>query len=170
VKRIAAALGAAAVAAAVVGCMGDNSLGGSMSEVFPLDVSRVDILRNDQGFQVNYYNNRGNDVDLVARVSIALDGLDFQSGRDFPLQGAYDGGQRTSVLHLAAGEPPRPLPNVSLGDMQLESGGNVGQFTKGNFSMSFVNDGTYGAGRTLYGNFSGHALDAGYGDWPPVGP
>lgn len=167
-KRFAAALGTAAVVAAVAGCMGDNSLGGSMSEVFSLDVSRVDILRNDDGFQVSYYNNNGNDIDLVARVSIALYGLDFQAGRDFKLQGEYDAGhQRTAVLHLAAGEPPRPLPNVSLGDLQLETGGNVGQPTKGNFSMSFVNDGSYGSGRTLYGNFSGQAQDAGYGDWIP---
>lgn len=167
-RRLSVALAAAVAAAAVVGCMGDNSLGGSMSEVFPLDVSRVDILRNDQGFQISYYNNNGNDIDLVARIGIALDGLDFQPGKDFPLQGEYDAGhQRTSVLHLAAGEPPRPLPNVSLGDMQLESGGNVGEFTKGNFSMSFVSDGSYGSGRTLYGNFSGQALDAGYGDWIP---
>jgi hypothetical protein len=168
VRRLAAAAGAAATIALAAGCMGDNSLGGSMSEVFPLDVSRVDILRNDQGFQVSYYNNNGNDIDLVARVSIALEGLDFQAGKDFALQGEYDAGhQRTAVLHLAAGEPPRPLPDVSLGDLQLEQGGNVGEPTKGNFSMSFVADGSYGSGRTLYGNFSGEAQDAGYGDWIP---
>jgi hypothetical protein len=57
---------------------------------------------------------------------------------------------------------------VSLGDMQLNTGGNIGEFTQGNFSMSFVADGGYGGGRTLYGNFSGQAQDAGYGDgtWP----
>ncbi len=34
--------------------------------------------------------------------------------------------------------------------------------------MSFVADGGFGGGRTLYGNFSGQAHDAGYGDgtWP----
>jgi hypothetical protein len=167
-RRLAVALVAAGVLAAAAGCMGDNSLGGSMSEVFSLEVSRVDILRNDQGFQISYYNNNNNDIDLVARIGIALDGLDFQAGKDFLLQGEYDAGhQRTAVLHLAAGEPPRPLPNVQLGDMELETGGNVGDYTKGNFSMSFANDGTYGAGRTLYGNFSGQALDAGFGDWIP---
>jgi len=168
VKRLAAALVTAAAVAIAAGCMGDNSLGGSMSEVFPLDVSRVDILRNDDGFQISYYNNNGNDIDLVARISIALYGLDFQAGKDFPLQGEYDAGhQRAAVLHLAAGEPPRPLPDISLGDLALESGGNVGQPTQGNFSMSFVNDGSYGSGRTLYGNFSGTAQDAGFDDWIP---
>jgi hypothetical protein len=155
-----------AVLAAALGCGSDNSLSGSMSEVFSLDVSFVDILRNDQAFQVSYYANNGNNVDLVAQMVVALDGWNFQPGQDFPLQGMDDAGQRTSVLHLAAGSPPQPLPQVSLGDLQLDTGGNVGEFTKGNFSMSFVADGGYGGGRTLQGNFSGQALDAGYGDGP----
>jgi hypothetical protein len=168
VRGAVVALAASAVLVAGIGCMGDNSLGGSMSEVFPLSVSFVDILRNDQAFQISYYNNNGNNVDLVARIVVSLDGLDFQSSKDFPLQGEDDAGERTSVLHLAAGSPPQPLPEVSLGDMQLNTGGNIGEFTQGNFSMSFVADGGYGGGRTLYGNFSGQAQDAGYGDgnWP----
>jgi hypothetical protein len=169
VKAVAVAVAASAALLAGFGCMGDNSLGGSMSEVFPLDVSFVDILRNQQAFQVNYYANNGNDVDLVAQVTLSLDGLNFQPGVDVPLQGLdADGGQRTTVLHLAAGSPPEPLPEVSLGDLQLNSGGDVGESTQGNFSMSFVADGGFGGGRTLYGNFSGVAQDAGYGDgtWP----
>jgi hypothetical protein len=169
VKRVSAALFvSAALMVAAIGCSGDNTLGGSMSEVFPLDVSFVDILRNDQAFQVSYYNNNGNDVDLVARIVVSLDGWNFVAGNDFPLQGDDDAGFRTSVLHLAAGSPPQPLPEVSLGDMQLSTGGGAGEYTQGNFSMSFVADGGFGGGRTLYGNFSGQALDAGYGDgdWP----
>lgn len=162
------ALFASAVVVAVVACAGDNSLSGSMSEVFPLQVSFVDILRNDQAFQVSYYNNNGNDVDLVAQVTISLDGWNFRSGHDYALQGEDDAGFRTSVLHLAAGSPPEPLPQVSLGDLQLNTGGNVGQYTQGNFSMSFVADGGFGGGRTLQGNFSGQAQDGGFGDgnWP----
>jgi hypothetical protein len=169
VKLVVAALAASAALLAGIGCNSDNSLGGSMSEVFPLDVSFVDILRNDQAFQISYYNNNGNNVDLVAQVTVSLDGLPFQGRKDFPLQGEDDaGGQRTTVLHLAAGSPPQPLPEVSLGDLQLDTGGNIGQNTQGNFSMSFVADGGYGGGRTLYGNFSGQAQDAGFGDgsWP----
>lgn len=168
-KVVLALTASAALVFAAIGCSGDNSLGGSMSEVFPLEVSFVDILRNDQAFQVSYYNNNGNDVDLVARMVVSLDGWDFQSGKDYALQGMdADGGYRTSVLHLAAGSPPQPLPEVSLGDLQLQTGGNVGEFTQGNFSMSFVADGGFGGGRTLYGNFSGQAQDAGFGDgdWP----
>lgn len=154
---------------AALSCNGDNSLGGSMSEVFPLAVSRVEILRNDQAFQVSYYNNNGNDLDLVARIVLSLDGLNFKPG-DYRLQGQDDAGQqRCSVLHLAAGSPPEPLPEVHLGDLALGKGGSVGEYTQGNFSMSFVADGGFGGGRTLYGNFSGQAHDAGYGDgtWPP---
>lgn len=161
-------LTASAFVVAVVACAGDNSLSGSMSEVFPLQVSFVNILRNDQAFQVSYYNNVGIDVDLVAQLTVSLDGWNFQAGHDFPLQGFDDAGFRATVLHLAAGSPPQPLPQVSLGDLQLNSGGNVGQYTQGNFSMSFVADGGFGGGRTLQGNFSGHAQDAGFGDgtWP----
>jgi hypothetical protein len=167
-RGVLALAASAAVVVAAIGCSGDNSLGGSMSEVFPLEVSFVDILRNDQAFQISYYNNNGNDVDLVARIVVSLDGWNFQSGKDYPLQGEDDGGFRTSVLHLAAGSPPEPLPQVSLGDLQLNNGGNPGEYTQGNFSMSFVADGGFGGGRTLYGNFSGQAQDAGYGDapWP----
>jgi hypothetical protein len=169
VRGAALALLASASVVAVIACAGDNSLSGSMSEVFPLQVSFVDILRNDQAFQVSYYNNNGNDVDLVAQVTISLDGWNFRAGHDYALQGEDDAGFRTSVLHLAAGSPPEPLPEVSLGDLQLNTGGNVGQYTQGNFSMSFVNDGGFGGGRTLQGNFSGQAHDAGFGDgtWPP---
>ena len=165
-RGVLALTASAALVVAAIGCSGDNSLGGSMSEVFPLQVSFVNILRNDQAFQVSYYNNNGNDVDLVARIVVSLDGWDFQSGKDYPLQGFDDAGSRTSVLHLAAGSPPEPLPEVSLGDLNLSSGGAVGQSTQGNFSMSFVADGGFGGGRTLYGDFSGQAQDAGFGDGP----
>jgi len=168
VRGAVAALSAATLLAAL-GCMGPNSLGGSMSEVFPLDVSYVDILRNDDGFQVSYYNYNGVGIDLVAQVTVNLNGWNFTAGNDYPLQGEIlDGGQRTAVLHLASDSPPEPLADVHLGDLQLNQGGNVGQYTQGSFSMSFVNDGGYGGGRDLYGNFSGQAHDAGYGDgnWP----
>ena len=166
-KAVVVAVLTGAVVGAAIGCNGDNSLGGSMSEVFPLAVSRVDIVRNDVAFQVSYYNNNGNSLDLVARIVLSLDGLDFKPG-DFPLKGEDDAGQRCSVLHLAAGSPPQPLPEVHLGDVNLRRGGNVGEYTQGDFSMSFVADGGFGGGRTLYGNFSGQAHDAGYGDgtWP----
>ena len=84
----------AALVGVAIGCSSDNSLGGSMSEVFPLSVSTVDILRNDQAFQVSYYNNNGNNVDLVARIVVALDGWNFVAGTDFPLQGEDDAGDR----------------------------------------------------------------------------
>jgi len=140
-----------------------------MSEVFPLDVSSVQVLRNDDAFQVSYYNYNGVGIDLVARVSVALDGWDFVSGKNYPLEGEDDAGQqRTSVLHLASQSPPEPLADVYLGVLELDNGGNVGQTTQGSFSMSFVSDGGFGGGFTLQGSFSGIAKDAGYGDgtWP----
>ncbi len=167
-SKTAVALVVSALLAAAFGCTGTKSLGGSMSEVVPLDVSSVEILRNDYAFQVSYYNYNGVGIDLVARVSVALDGWNFAPGHDYQLQGEDDAGQRTSVLHLASDSPPEPLANVYIGDLQLNSGGDVGQDTEGNFSMSFVDDGGFGGGRTLYGNFSGQTQDAGFGDgnWP----
>ncbi|HYR55665.1 MAG TPA: hypothetical protein VEM39_06075 [Myxococcaceae bacterium] len=146
------------------GCGGDNSLGGSVSELFPLDVSRVEVRRNAEAVQVSYYNNRGADIDLVARVTVAMQGIDYRQGRKIDLSGEYQPGHlRTSVIHLAWGEPPRNFPPVKRGDLVISSGGNPGEGTRGNFSMSFDQGGDIGAGRTLYGSFSSTALDGGFG-------
>lgn len=145
------------------GCAGDNSLGGSVSELFPLEVSRVEVRRNSEALQLSYYNNRGEDIDLVARVTVATQGIDLRPGKKIDLAGEYQPGHlRTSVIHLAWGEPVRNLPPVKSGDLSLSGGGNPGEGTRGNFSMSFDQGGDLGAGRTLYGNFASPALDGGF--------
>ncbi len=151
------------LALSTAGCAGDNSLGGSVSELFPLDISRVEVRRNSEALQVSYYNNRGEDIDLVARVTVATQGVDMSPGKKVNLTGEYQPGHlRTSVIHLAWGEPVRNLPPVKNGDLTISSGGNPGDGTRGNFSMSFDQGGDLGAGRTLYGNFSSTALDGGF--------
>lgn len=161
-KRALFALGALAIA---VSCGPDNSLGGSVSELFPLTVSRVDILRNADAFQVSYYNNRGADVDLVARLTVALTGFDFKSDKTYKLAGEYVADhQRATVVHLGGGEPGRVLPHVRNGELKLSSGGNPGETTRGSFSVSFEQTDGYGGGRTLDGRFLGEAQDAGFGE------
>ena len=64
---------AAAVAASLACGNGDNSLDGSLSEVFDLDVSTVHVLRNDDALVVSYEHNAGRDIDLVLRFTLALD-------------------------------------------------------------------------------------------------
>lgn len=148
----------------LVACGRDNSLSGSVSELFPLEISRVDVLRNSEAVEISYYNNRGADIDLVIRVTVATVGLDIRNGKSFPLDGEYQPGhQRTAVIHLAGGEPVRNLPPVNKGDMVISSGGSPGQSTRGNFSMSFGAGGDLGANRTLSGSFSALAQDAGFG-------
>ncbi|MBX5483321.1 MAG: hypothetical protein IRZ16_15985 [Myxococcaceae bacterium] len=160
-----------AAAAVVLGAAcggGDNWLGGSVSELFPLEISRTEILRNEQAFQVSYYRNRGTEVDLVVRLNVALDGVDFAPGKKIDLAGEYaHGHQRATVLHIAGGEPAHVLPHVRSGDLVLSAGGNPGEDTRGNFSISFEQTTAYGGGRTVYGNFRGMAQDAGF---DPVGP
>jgi hypothetical protein len=161
-------LAAAAVAAGVACGQGPNSLDGSLSEVFNLDVSRVHVIRNDDALVVSYEANNGRDIDLVLRFTLALDQLPLQTGRRLNIAGFTDGGTlRATFLHNAAGEPARVLPPVSVGQFILDKGGNPGDDTSGSFSASFVTDGTYGSGRAVSGNFDGVALDGGYGDWPP---
>jgi len=156
------------VAAALACGQGENSLTGSLSEVFPLDVSTVHVLRNDQALVVSYEANAGRDIDLVLRFTLAIDQLALQPGRRVNLAGYTDGGTlRSTFLHNAAGEPARVLADVSIGEFTLDFGGNPGEDTKGSFSASFVNDGSYAAGRAVSGNFRGTAIDAGYGDWIP---
>jgi hypothetical protein len=167
-KRLALTFFAAAIAVAA-GCgMGDNQLGGSLSEVFPLDVSTVHVIRNDNAFVVSYEANNGHDIDLVLRFALALDELQFRTGRTIPLQGTTDAGVlRASFVHNAAGEPARILPQVRTGEFELTQGGNPGQVSAGSFSVSFVSDGSYGSGRGVTGTFHARTLDGGYGDWTP---
>ena len=89
-----------AVTLAVLACGGENSLGGSVDALFPLQVSFVKIRRNDEAFQVSYYNNREHDIDLVAQVTVALKGLAVTPGQAIDLAGEYDSGHpRAVVVH-----------------------------------------------------------------------
>jgi hypothetical protein len=163
-------VGSALAALAAVGCgMGDNGLGGSLSEVFSLDVSSVAVLRNEQAFVVQYQANDNNDIDLVLRFTLALDGLpELKPGMQVNLVGFTDAGvERASFVHNAAGEPARVLPAVSIGQFNLDQGGNPGDLSAGSFSASFVADGSYGSGRAVTGTFHAVTLDGGYGDWTP---
>ena len=161
-------LSSVAVAAAVACGQGANSLTGSLSETFDLDVSQVHILRNNEALVVSYEHNSGRDIDLVLRFTLALDQLTLKTGRQVNIAGLTDGGTlRATLLHNAAGEPARVLPDVSIGEFTLDKGGNPGDDTRGSFSVSFVNDGSYGSGRGVSGTFHAVALDAGFGDWAP---
>lgn len=167
------------VALVLSACGLDNSLGGSLGEVFPLDISRVDVHQNAEALQVTYLRNRGVFLDVVVRVSISLaatgesaDGgipsLELKPGARFALEGTAPGGvQRTAVTHAPGGEPVRSLPGIKKGDLVITEGGKIGEVTRGNFSMLFDQEGgDIGFGRTLTGTFSGMTLDAGFGPIP----
>lgn len=157
------ALAFTAAVAALSGCGADNSLGGSVSELFDLEVSRVEILRNAEALQVSYYRNRAANVDLVARLTVALEGLTLQPGEKIDLAGTYAADHlRTTVVHIAGDEPARVFPPVKQGELNLTEGGNVGEVTRGEFSLSFEQNGGYGSGRTLFGTFRAPAQDAGF--------
>jgi hypothetical protein len=167
-RRSVVLLAALGVVASLACGQGDNSLTGSLSEVFDLDVSTVHVIRNDQAMVVSYEHNAGRDIDLVLRFTVALDQLPMQTGRSQKIDGYTDGGVlRATFLHNAAGEPARVLPDVSIGEFTLDKGGNPGDDTSGSFSASFVSDGSYGSGRAVSGRFHATALDGGYGDWIP---
>lgn len=159
--------------ACLLACGGQNTLSGSMSEVFALDVSRMEVRRNDQALQITYLRNRGIFLDVVVRVAVALEGEDLKSGTRIDLAGGLDAGtMRVSAVHAPGGEPVRNLPAVKRGDLVLYEGGKIGEQTTGNFSMLFETEGgDLGYGRTLVGNFGGVAMDAGYADpCPPCIP
>jgi hypothetical protein len=161
-------------------CAVENGLSGSLSEVFPLDVSSVEVAQNDEAMQVTYFRNRGVFLDVVARVSISLrdegvapDGglptIVLKPGKKLDLQGEAPTGElRCAVTHAPGGEPTRSLPRVKKGDLEISEGGSIGAPMKGNFSMLFeAEGGDVGYGRTLVGTFSvKESLDAGFGDKP----
>ncbi len=167
-RRLAPAV--AALAALAAACGGDNVLSGSVSDLFPLDVSRTELSRNNEAFQVTYFNNRGLFLDVVARVSVYVEDVDPDGGwrRPIPLVGASDGGVlRCVVAHAPGGEPVRLLPPVKHGTLEVAEGGEPGQLTRGRFSILFADEGgDLGNGRTLNGNFLGVATDAGFGELP----
>jgi hypothetical protein len=151
----------------LLGCGGANSLSGSVEELFSLEVSRVEVMRNDEALQVSYYRNNGLDVDLVARLTVATEGLELKPGSKVSLSGTTASGRaRATVVHLAAGEPARIFALVDKGDLELDEGGGIDQPTRGNFSMSFQKGEDFGSGRSLEGRFSGLAMDAGFGPEP----
>ncbi|HEY1906091.1 MAG TPA: hypothetical protein VGG91_08620 [Myxococcaceae bacterium] len=167
-RRSGVLLAALGVVASLACGQGDNSLSGSLSEVFDLDVSTVHVIRNDEALVVSYEHNAGRDIDLVLRFTLALDQLAVQTGKTVKIDGSTDGGiLRATFLHNAAGEPARVLPDVSIGEFTLDKGGNPGDDTSGSFNASFVSDGSYGSGRAVSGRFHATALDGGYGDWIP---
>ncbi|HEY0881445.1 MAG TPA: hypothetical protein VGD87_07940 [Archangium sp.] len=159
-------------------CAADNSLGGSVGEVFPLDVSRVEVAQNDEALQVTYFRNRGVFLDVVARLSVSIqdegvapDGgvptIPLGPGKRIDLKGLSPTGTlRAAVTHAPGGEPVRNLPPIKSGDLVISEGGGIGEPIKGNFSMLFESEGgDLGFGRTLYGSFSSaETLDAGFGD------
>jgi hypothetical protein len=162
-------VGVMSLCAVLTGCGADNSLGGSVGDLFPLTVSTVDVLRNDYAIQVTYYANRGTFLDVVARVVVSTKDIDLQRGVKIPLEGEYEPGhQRTSVAHAPGGEAVRTFPNVKKGDMVITELGAEGQPSKGNFSMLFESaGGDLGQGRTLTGTFSvPKTKDAGFGPLP----
>jgi hypothetical protein len=174
-------LAAVAVLVLLSSCGPENGLGGSLGAVFPLDISRVEIAVNEEAMQVTYLLNRGVFLDVVARVSVSLRDVEMRPGVTIPLGGMTgdggtmleDGGvapapvRRCVVTHAPGGEPVRVLPPVVRGDMVIRQGGVPGELTKGDFSVLFANEGgDLGQGRTLYGNFSAVASDAGFGELP----
>ena len=72
----------AGLAVSLSSCLLENSLGGSLGEVFPLDLSTVDVHQNEEALQVTYFRNRGVFLDVVVRVSISLqdDGVSADGG------------------------------------------------------------------------------------------
>jgi hypothetical protein len=166
---------------AMTGCLNDNTLSGSMSDVFPLDSSYVEVYKNDEAIQVTFLLNRDIYLDIVARVTVALiipdggtnsvDGgvdLPIGPGTTINLAGEYALGHPiATVVHAPGGEPTRSLPPVLHGDFEITGGGQAGEFTSGDFSMVFQDTGgDIGFGRTLVGKFSGTAIDAGFGPLP----
>lgn len=160
-------------------CGLDNSLGGSLSEVFPLEISSVEVARNDEAMQVTYFRNRGVFLDVVARVSVSLrlDGVAEDGGvpyvipapgKKIEVVGDYVAGNpRCAVTNAPGGEPVRNLPRIKRGDFVITEGGDLGEVTSGNFSVLFEQEGgDVGFGRTLFGNFKGELQDAGFGELP----
>ena len=146
-------------------CGPPNRLSGSLSDLFPLQVTRAEIEKNSDGFQVSYTQNQPYTVDLVIRLSVALSQITFKKGKSIDLSGEYlPGHRRATFTHAAAGEPQETLADVKHGELDLDEENGVGANVSGSFHVSFETSDRIGSGRDLTGHFSSIELDGGYGD------
>jgi hypothetical protein len=137
------------------GCNGGPNLQGSLSQYFSLTFNSQDIIRNAQAIEITYYNRTPTRIDVVARLTVILSGIDLGKSHTIDLSGEYAPGHpRAVVTHAVGGEPPRTLPPVSEGVLNLDSGGLPGQQTNGSFDVTFGTGGDFGSGHTLNGSFS----------------
>lgn len=164
-RRLSTALVAGLLAGLLAACGPNTSLSGSVSELFSIDVSHVEIAQNGEALQVTYLANHGVSLDVVVRLGLALKDVVLKPGAKVSLAGEYEPGHpRTTVSHQPGGEPLRLFPPVKRGDLHISSGGAVGQTISGDFSLVFdIDGGDLGQGRTLSGTFTGEATDAGFG-------
>ncbi|MBS2031911.1 MAG: hypothetical protein JST54_28700 [Deltaproteobacteria bacterium] len=160
--RLAARALFCAGALAVFGSCGGPNLSGSVGQYFSLDFDRQEILRDDNAFQVTYFHDGQDQVDVVVRITVVTTGYDFKPGHSFDLSGEYAPGHpRAVVTHAAGGEPSRQLPPIKHGSLTLSSGGQPGQDTKGTFSCSFeMEGGDFGQGTDVNGTFETTTTDA----------
>lgn len=160
--RFARTLAALGLAALGVGCGPGNGLGGSVDGLFPIDFSRVEVVRGTQAIQVTYFANRKQSVEIVLRLTAVIGEGQPTLGKAISLSGEYAPAHAIATLtHLGADEPLRTLPRVKKGDLHLDRGGTPGAQTSGSFSVSFVNDdeAAYGSGRNAHGSFNAVAAD-----------
>lgn len=152
--------------ALTAGCGASNDLSGSAGELFSLDFARVEVLRSEEALSVRYFNNRAAAVDVVISLSVYVQDLELRPGRKIDLAGEYSPGHpRTTVVHAPAAEPARTFAAVRRGDLELDEGGEPGQRTQGDFSMSFEPGDAFGGGRNLEGSFVVEAaIDARFGN------
>lgn len=144
-----------------LGSCGKSGLSGSVDQFFPLDFSREEILRTRDAFQVTYYKDSPDQIDVVVRLTVVTTGFDWKPGHSFDLSGEYAPGHpRAVVTHAAGGEPARALPPVKQGTLNLDKGGEAGQATAGSFNLSFGEGGDFGNGTTVNGSFDTVATDA----------
>jgi hypothetical protein len=136
-------------------CSGGNSLTGSVSQIFgSLQFNSVAVWRDDQAFQVSYYETEFSQTDLVLQLTVELAGLNFSPGKTIDLAGTIGGTPRTTVVHQDHAQGPVNFPTIHGGTLTLNSGGQPGEETTGSFSLSFTNDtDQLGNGYTASGSF-----------------
>jgi len=104
------------------------------------------LLRSPGAFQISYLRSEGREV--VARITIATEGLELGEGSSIDLGGEYAPGHpRCTVSRAIDGEPLRVLPRVASGTLELDDVPEVGAEISGNFSLRFGEGGDVGAGR-----------------------
>lgn len=126
----------------------DNTLSGSMSQVYDLGFDSVSLVRQGSSISVEYLRGSGPAAGKTAKLVVNLANLAKTSGVAIDLTEIVEGSPRGTLQRVQQVTTDYP---IQRGTIQFDQDPDPGVEVTGHFSATLSNP----AGRTLNGDFSG---------------